>query len=203
MGVSAAPEAAEIAGGIADAAAKAKQVRAELPATDEIKASAKASYKAVADARLIASEGSVNNLISATRAGLDERLITDATAPRTFKALELLQKSGGDIAQIMGVRQRLGEINPAAGADYEAAQHVKEAIDSYIEKLPPGEIVQGDPQFTQEMLNHARASWRSYAQLDQVESALEIGRHRAAVSGTGANSQNGDASAHLREILDR
>lgn len=201
LGVSGAPEAAKIAGGIVDAAAKAKQIRAELPSTQEIKASAKASYKAVADARLIASEGSVNNLVSATRAGLDERLFTDATAPGSFKAIEQLQKSGGDIANIMGIRQRLGEIKPSAGSDYEAAQHVKEAIDNYIETLPPGEIVQGDPQFTQEMLSHARASWRSYAQLDQVESAMEIGRHQAAVAGTGANTQNA-MRQRIRSILD-
>jgi hypothetical protein len=201
LGVTAAPAAKEIAGGVADVAAKAKQLRADLPSKDEIKQSAQAAYKAVEDARLIASEGSVGGLVSATRAGLDQRLMTDTTAPRTFKALEQLQSSGGDIAQIMGVRQRLGEIKPSAGTDHEAALHVKDAIDHYVENLPPGEIVQGDPKFTQAMLEHARGSWKSYSQLDQVESALEIGKHRAAVAGTGANTQN-SMRQRIREILD-
>lgn len=201
LGVSPAPEAAEMAGGIVDAASKAKQIRAALPTKDEIKASSKAAFKAVEDARLIASEGSLNGLVSATRAGLDQRLISDTVAPRTFKALDQLQKSGGDIAQIMGVRQRLGEINPGAGTDFEAAQHVRDAIDHYIEDLPPGEIVSGDPQFTQAMLEHARSSWRAYAKLDQIETALELGRHRAAVAGTGANTQNA-MRQRIREILD-
>lgn len=201
LGLSAAPEAAKIAGGVVDLASKAKQLRSELPTMEQNKASAKAAYKAVEDARLIASEGSVNGLVSSTRAGLDQRLITDTIAPRTFKALEQLQKSGGDIAQIMGVRQRLGEIKPDAGADFAAALHLRDAIDTYVDTLPPGEIVQGDPRFTQDMLNHARASWKSYVQEDQVRSAMEIGEHRAAVSGTGANSQNA-MRQRIREILD-
>jgi hypothetical protein len=201
LGMTAAPEAAEIAGGVVNAASQAKQIRAALPATDAIKKSAQASYKAVEDARLIASEGSLNGLVSATRAGLDQRLITDTVAPRTFKGLEQLQKSGGDISGILGVRQRLGEITPDLGSDYAAAQHVRDAIDSYIENLPPGEIVSGDAKFTQAMLEHARSSWRSYAELDQVQSAMEIGSHRAATSGVGANTQNA-MRQRIREILD-
>jgi hypothetical protein len=201
LGVTGAPEAAEIAGGVVDAASKAKQVREALPTTAENKTSAQAAYKAVADARLIASEGSVNGLVSSIRAGLDDRLITSDGAKRSFKALEQLQKSGGDISGIIGVRQRLGEIKPSEGEDYAAAQHIKEAIDHYIDTLPPGEIVQGDPKFTQAMLEHARASWRSYAQADQVESAMEIGRHQAAVAGTGANTQNA-MRQRIRQILD-
>lgn len=200
-GVSAAPEAAGIVGDVANAASKAAATRAALPTIDAIKSSAKAAYKEVEDARLIASEGSVNNLVSATRAGLDQRLITDQVAPRTFKALDQLQKSGGDISQIMSVRQRLGEIKPSAGTDYEAAQHVRDAIDNYVDTLPETEIVQGDPQYTAAMLSHARQSWKSYAQLDQVQSALEVGEHRAAVSGTGANSQNA-MRQRIRQILD-
>ena len=200
LGVTGAPEAAEIAGGVVDAASKAKQIRASLPAVDEIKKSAQTAYKAVQDARLIASEGSVNGLVSATRAGLDQRLLTDVS-PRTMRALDQLQKSGGDISGILGVRQRLGEIAPDEGSDFTAAQHVRDAIDNYIETLPPGEIVQGDPKYTQAMLEHARASWKSYAQLDQIESALRIGQHKASVSGTGANTQNA-MRQRIREILD-
>jgi predicted NBD/HSP70 family sugar kinase len=101
----------------------------------------------------------------------------------------------------MGVRESLGKITPDAGADYEAAQHVRDAIDNYVETLPPGEIVQGNAQFTQAMLDHARASWRAYAKLDQVHTAMEIGSHRAATAGTGANTQNA-MRQRIREILD-
>ena len=187
--------------GLAIAEGQSMRLASHLPTMDQIRASARAAYQQVENARLIASQGSLNGLVSATRAGLDQRLITDAVAPRTFRALGQLEDSGGDIGQIMGVRQRLGDINPGAGTDYEAAQHVRDAIDNYIETLPPGEIVQGDPQFTQAMLNHARANWRAYAKLDQVHTAMEIGSHRAAVSGTGANTQNA-MRQRIRQILD-
>jgi hypothetical protein len=187
--------------GLAAAEAQSARLAARLPSIDDIKKSAQAAYKAVENARLIASEGSLNGLVSATRAGLDQQLITDTVAPRTFQGLSQLAKSGGDIAQIMGVRQSLGKINPSAGTDYEAAQHVRDAIDNYVETLPPTEIVQGDPQFTQAMLDHARSSWRAYAKLDQVQSAMEIGSHTAAVAGTGANTQNA-MRQRIRQILD-
>ena len=187
--------------GFAAAEGQSAKLAARLPTTAQIKDSAQAAYKQVENARLIASQGSLDGLVSATRAGLDQRLITDTVAPRTFQALGQLEKSGGDIGQIMGVRQKLGGINPSAGTDYEAAQHVRDAIDNYIETLPPGEIVQGDPQFTQAMLNHARSSWRAYAKLDQVQTAMDIGSHRAAVAGVGANTQNA-MRQRIREILD-
>ena len=189
--------------GLATAEGQAMRLSGRLPTADQIRDSAQAAYRQVENTRLIASEGSLNGLVSATRAGLDQRLLTDV-APRTMRAMDQLEESGGDIAGIMGVRQRLGEIRPSEGSDWEAAQHVRDSIDNYIETLPDTEIVQGGPggqQFTQAMLNHARSSWRAYSKLDQVHTALEIGSHRAAVSGTGANSQNA-MRQRIREILD-
>ncbi len=187
--------------GLAAAEAKSMKLASRLPTMDDIKKSAQAAYKAVENARLIASQDSLNGLVSATRAGLDQQLITDTVAPRTFAGLKQLEASGGDIAGIMSVRQSLGKINPSAGTDYEAAQHVRDAIDHYIETLPPSEVVSGDPKFTQAMLEHARSSWRAYAKLDQVQTAMEIGSHTAAVAGTGANTQNA-MRQRIRQILD-
>ena len=187
--------------GLAAAEGKALSLSAKLPTVEEIKKSAQAAYKFVADNRLFASRDSVNNLVAATRAGLDQRLMDADIAKRSFKALDQLEKSEGDISGIMAVRQRLGEVKPDAGADYEAAQHIRDAIDHYIETLPASEVVSGNAQLTQAMLDHARSSWRAYAKIDQVQTALEIGSHRAATSGTGANTQN--AMKHrIREILD-
>jgi hypothetical protein len=201
LGVTGAPEVGEVASGLVNLTQKAGQLRKELPATQEIKDSAQAAYKAVEDARLIASEGSLNSLVSATRAGLDQSLMDSTVAPRSFKALEQLQKSGGDIAGILSVRQRLGQITPDMGTDFAAAQHIRDSIDHYVANLPATEVVSGDPQFTQAMLEHARSSWKAYAQLDQLESAMRIGQHKADVSGTGANTQNA-MRQRIRDILD-
>jgi hypothetical protein len=201
LGLSAAPEAAKIAGGVVDAASKARQIRNELPTTEEIKKSSQAAYKAVEDGRLIASPESLNRLVSATHAGLDQRLMDENVAPRTFKALGQLEKSEGDLKGILSVRDRLGELKPKDGTDHEAALHVKDAIDNYIDTLPPEEVIQGDAPLTKALLDHARQSWKSFAQADQVQSALEIGEHKAAVSGVGANSQNA-MRQRIREIVD-
>ena len=197
LGVTGAPgAAAELAG------SKLLRPAVERPSVEQIKKGSQAAYKMVEDARLIAHEGAVNNLVSATRAGLDQRLITDTVAPRVYKALDQLQNSGGDIAQIMGVRQRLGEILPSEGTDYAAAQHVRDAIDHFIDTLPETEVVSGgDPKFTRDLLQQARAGWRAYAKIDQVQSALQIGEHKAAVSGVGANTQNA-MRQRIRQILD-
>ena len=180
--------------GLATAEGQAMRLSGRLPTADQIRDSAQAAYRQVENTRLIASEGSLNGLVSATRAGLDQRLLTDV-APRTMRAMDQLEESGGDIAGIMRacIRQRLGEIRPSEGSDWEAAQHVRDSIDNYIETLPDTEIVQGGPggqQFTQAMLNHARSSWRAYSKAGS--GSYGTGNRqppRAAVSGTGANSQ--------------
>jgi len=198
-----APGARAAVGGAAELVEKAGALRRELPTMNEIKASGKSAYKMIEDARLIAFEGSLNGLVSATRAGLDQRLFTDVAAPRTFKSLERLQKSGGDIAQIIDVYEQLGKIKPDAGDDFAAAQHVRDAIKGYVDNLPETEVFQGEggAPFTAAMWKHARESWRSYAELNQISSAEQIGRHRAAVAGVGANTQNA-MRQRIREILD-
>lgn len=194
-----------IAGGGAAGAASAESTAlrnsAKLPSADAIKQSAQAAYKAVANAKLRATQASIDTLTTDLKTGLDNDLIVESTAPRTFKAIDKLQAAGGDVGQIMGIRQKLGEIPPDAGTEYAAATHVKDAIDNFVDGLQPHEVVTGDPKFTSAMLDHARSSWRAYRKIEQVEHAGEIGEHRAGASGTGANTQNA-MRQRIREILD-
>lgn len=201
LGITGAPGVGEAVGATADAAAKARATRTVLPSANEIKQSAQAAYQAVADARLVASPEAIEGFVNDAKASLDKELIVDINAPRSYRALEQLQAAGGDVGQIMAIRQKLGAITPADGTEYEAANHVRDAIDNFVENLKPGQVVSGDPKFTQAMLDHARSSWRAYRKLEQVEEAGKVGEHRAAVSGTGANSQNA-MRQRIREILD-
>lgn len=194
-----APAAEEGLGNVAAAAERGGRIATTLPTKEANYASAKAAYKAVQDARLIVHEGALNNLVSAARAGLDDRFLLDSKVAQ--RALSQLEASGGDVAGIMNVWERLGEVKPAAGEDYAAAQHIRDAIGDFIGTVPATEIVSGDPKFTKVMWDHARASWRSYAQQNQIQTAMDVGRHRAAVAGTGANSQNA-MRQRIREILD-
>lgn len=170
-----------------------------LPTKEADYASAKAAYKAVQDARLIVHEGTLDSLLNATRAGLDDRFLLDGKVAQ--RALQHLEKSNGDISGIMDVWESLGQIKPSAGEDYAAAQHIRDTIGNFIQTVPDDEVVSGDPKFSKAMWDHARASWRSYAQRKQVETAMEVGRHKAAVAGTGANTQNA-IRQRVREVLD-
>lgn len=172
-----------------------------LPSTDAIKQSSQNAYDMVKNAKLTASPTAVGDFVNNAKSALDNDLIVDTSAPRTFKALDKLENAGGDIGQIMGVRQKLGEISPTEGTDYYAAQHVKHAIDDFVETLSPQNVISGDPKFTSAMLNHARSSWRAYRKVDEIEHIGELAEHRSKATGTGANYVN-VVRQEVRKILD-
>ena len=186
--------------GLTAAEAKSLRLSGRLPSIDAIKDSGTQAYKAVANARLKATQPAIDQFVSDSRTALDDRLIVQQNAPRTFRALEKLEKAGGDIGQIMGIRQTLGEIAPREGTEYSAARDVISRIDDFVENLSPRNVIQGDPKFTQAMLDHARASWRSYKKLDEIEQAGEHALERAQTTGTGANYIN-TVRQEIRKIL--
>jgi hypothetical protein len=199
LGLAAAPGAVAELG--TAAAGKTFATAKALPSKETIKSSATAAYKAIQDARLTVTPESVLNFSEEMKYALDKKLISDVSAPRSFQAIKQLEKSNGNLANIMDVYSELGGIAPSEGTDWAAAQTIRDGINSYIKNLPDFEVVSGDPKFTQAMAEHARASWRSFAELEQIDSALKVGQHRAAVSGTGANTQNA-IRQRIREIVD-
>lgn len=187
--------------GVGAAEAQAVRLSRALPSKLNIKADATAAYDAIAAAKLQATQHSVDVLSKDIQASLDADLIVPASAPRTFRAIEQLEKGGGDVAQMMAIREKLGKIGPQEGTDYAAASHVRDRIDQFIETLDPSEVVTGDPKFTAETLSRARANWKSYKQLDTLDRIGEEAEHRAASTGTGANQIN-TIRQNVRKILD-
>lgn len=187
--------------GVAASETQAARLSAGLPSKAAIKADATAAYDAIAKAKLQATQHSVDVLSKDIQASLDADLIVPASAPRTFRAIEQLEKGGGDVAQMMAIREKLGKIGPQEGTDYAAASHVRDRIDQFIETLDPSEVVVGDPKFTSQTLERARASWKSYKQLDTLDRIGEEAEHRAASTGTGANQIN-TIRQNVRKILD-
>ena len=187
--------------GVAGAETQAKRLSAALPGIAENKQSAKAAYDAIANARLSVSPGAVTTLSDGIRTALDQDLIVGVNAPRSFKAIEQLDASGGDMAQIMGVYEKLGKITAAEGTEYAAASRVRESIGDFIENVPPQEVIAGDPKFTAAMWDHAKASWRAAKKMEEIEKAAERGERTAASSGTGANVQNA-LRQKMRAIID-
>jgi hypothetical protein len=191
------------AAGVVGAERQSARISAALPSTEAIKQSAQDAYKAVASARLWTTKESVDALYSDIENSLDADLIVPASAPRTYRALEQLKNetTRGDVAQLMSVRQKLGNIKPMEGTDYAAAAHVRNAIDEFIEKLDPASVTAGDPKFTSAMLQGARASWRSYKELELLERIGDEAEHRAASSAGGPTKINA-VRQNIRKILD-
>ena len=205
LGVTGAPGASEALGLTSRNLAERKAISSAMPSKEAIKDSATASYKAIEKARFTVKPNVLDDAISNIKADLDADLIPEISAPRTFLALNKLQKAGGDINQIMGIRQSLGAIKPSEGTDFAAASHAIDAIDGFLEGITPQQILTKDknvdPQYVVELLNHARSSWRAYKKLDQVDRAMLYAQHRAASTGTGANLQN-TMRQEIRKILD-
>jgi len=189
-----------VVGGVA-AGKKAAEASAILPKIEEIKQSGSQSYKAIKDARLQIKSGATEDFANELRGELDKNLIVESGAPSSFRGVAQIEKSNGNIAQLMDTYSALGEIPPTAGADYVAAQKIRGALGSFIDKLTPDQVLSGDPQFTKTMWDHAKAQWRAYKELDLIEKGREVAEHRANVSGTGFNTIN-TLRQEIRKILD-
>lgn len=199
LGVGAAPTAS--LGKTAALAATEKRLRKEMPGVSENVASAKAAYKQIEDARLQTTPQATTEFSETTKALLDdEHLIVPENAPSTFRALDKIEKSDGNIAKIMAMYSALGKVKPAAGTDYAAASIVRERLGQFIENLTPDQVISGDPAFTKAMWDQARATWRVAKNLEAIEEAQMKGERRAAVAGTGANIQNA-MRQRLNEVL--
>ena len=65
-----------------------------------------------------------------------------------MEAVEQIAASQGDIKGMVDIRQALGKIKPSEGADFEAAQHIKDAIDHFVDNVPAADVISGNPQAT-------------------------------------------------------
>lgn len=177
-------------GGVGNYERAAVKLSNALPTTQQIKASATAAYDAIKNARLKAQPWAVEALGSDISNSLDADLIVPNSAPRTYHAIKQMQEAGGDVAQIMAIREKLRKIKPSEGTDYAAASHAIDSIDSFVENLQPQQVISGDPKLTAALLDHARSSWKSYKQVDLIEKAADKAERQASRSGTGANEIN-------------
>lgn len=190
LGLGAAPTAAEGVAGAGLAAERATAKKAALPSKDEYRAAAKAAYKQIEENPVTLPPESIQLFTEGARADLDSKLFTEIESPRTFKAVSQIEKSGGNLAKIMDIYSALGQIPSSSGADFAAAQLVRSSIDEQMEGT-----------FVGTMWDSARASWRTFSQLDQIDKLMAAGERRAATTGTGANTQNA-VRQNVRRILD-
>ena len=205
LGVTAAPEAGLQAARVYETGSRARQTSSALKeeaSPDKLKASSQGSFKAVEDDNLQIHPHVINDFVAQTQRELRKKLVTPNRAEGTYSALEQIKEGNGGVVQLMDAREALGEMTPAEdGKDYFAANHVIKKIDSFLDGLQKEDVISGDPQYTQAMLDHARASWRPYAKLTEIEKGVEVAGHRAAATGSGANIEN-TLRQEIRKILD-
>ena len=204
LGVTAAPEAGLQAARVYETGSRARQTSAALKeeaSPDKLKASSQGSFKAVENDDLQIHPHVINDFVTETQGELRKKLVTPNRAEGTYSALEQMKEGNGGVVQLMDTREALREMTPADGKDYFAANHVIKKIDSFLDGLKKEDVVSGDPQYTQALLDHARASWRPYAKLTEIEKGVEVAGHRASATGSGANIEN-TLRQEIRKILD-
>ena len=204
LGVTAAPEAGLQAARVYEMGSRARQTSSALKeeaSPEKIKASSQGSFKAVENDDLQIHPHVINDFVTETQGELRKKLVTPNRAEGTYSALEQMKEGNGGVVQLMDTREALGEMTPADGKDYFAANHVIKKIDSFLDGLKKEDVISGDPQYTQAMLDHARASWRPYAKLTEIEKGVEVAGHRASATGSGANIEN-TLRQEIRKILD-
>lgn len=187
--------------GIAGLEAPIIRAGTQLKDFEQVKQAATNAFEEVKKARVGFKPNAINEMVNDAYNVIDEDLITEVQAPSTFLALKKLGKGSGDIANILGIREKLQEITPKEGKDFIAAIHAKRAIDNLLENAPPKDIAFGDPQYASALLKHGRGNWRVFRNAELMQDAKTLAEHRAATSGTGANTINAYRQ-EFRKILD-
>jgi hypothetical protein len=204
LGVTAAPEAGLQAARVFETGSRARQTSSALKeeaSPEKIKESSQSLYGYAEKYPLQIKPDVINDFVAQTQGELRKKLVTPNRAEGTYSALEQMKEGDGNVVQLMDAREALGEMTPADGKDYFAANHVIKKIDSFLDGLQKEHVISGDPQYTKTLLERARASWRPYAKLTEIEKGVEVAGHRAGSTGTAANMVN-TLRQEMRKILD-
>lgn len=164
----------------------------------------RASDAAYAQAKVLPLEldkGGMDRLATSIIADLKADSHRDYLSPKTFRAIEELKTPAGanaTVSDIDGVRKLLGR----AGASHEekaAANLAKKRIDDYLENIPAGHVVSGDPSQVSQIFREARGNYAPLMRSEQVTEAVEEAQRAAASSGSGANIDNATRQ-HLKAL---
>jgi hypothetical protein len=126
----------------------------------------------------------------------NQRWFSEVTAPATYRTMKDFERANKrwTIGDVMGQYERLGKIAPGgmiSAQDAEAARLLRSEILDWLDTN-----VQGvKPQ-----IKEALGNWSMHKKIEEMQRVIEVGRDRAAVSGTGANVQN-TLRQELRKVL--
>ncbi len=169
----------------------------QSPSVDQLYAAANGDYAVARAMGVQIKPQSVANFAQRFQGELENDGFRDYLAPKTFSALNEMQNvpdgnAFANLADIDGMRRVLGR---AAGdftnpTEQEAASRAIGALDKYVGSVPSADVVSGDAQAVQRVLDSARGNYAAAKRAELIESQEEKAQRQAGVSGSGANINN-------------
>ena len=162
------------------------------PSVGELKRVSDAGYSAARNSGMEINPASTQKLANDIRADLVNKGFREINEPKTFAAVDELKSPAGASVQIADIdqpRRVLGNIGPGS-SDANAAGRARRAIDEYLENVPPGDVVSGDPARVAGTLKEARGNYSAAKRAELIDEALHKAELNAASAGSGANIDN-------------
>lgn len=167
-----------------------------IPTTQQLYDAADGDYAVARAMDVQLHPQSVANFAGTLQRDLEKNWFRDYKAPDVFNVLKELQSpppgSTFNMADVDGVRRLWGD---AAGdftnpTQQRAASHAIKTLDDYMRNIPQTDIVSGDAQAAQRILESARGNYAAAKRADLIESQADKAARQAGVSGSGANANN-------------
>jgi hypothetical protein len=187
-------------GAIASAERNLTKLAEQLPTRETIKSTAGQLYDSLKTSNVRISPPGMDDLLQTIKTDLHNDHFREFAQPITYRTIEELATSGGNIGGIDAVRQVLGR-NKTVPSERDASNRAIKAIDDFLVNVDPRFVVSGNPAKDAATLKEAQGLWAAHKQLEMIEDASIAGQHRAGVSGSGANRIN-TARQEIRKILD-
>jgi hypothetical protein len=172
----------------------------QLPSRETIYNEANKLYDSLKTSNVRISPPGMDDLVRTIKTDLYNDHFRDFAQPITYRTVDELTTSGGNVGGIDAVRQVLNR-NKTLPSEREASNRAIKAIDDFLVNVDPKYVVSGNPAADAATLKQAQGLWSAHKQLELLEDASVTGQHRAGVSGTGFNKIN-TARQEVRKILD-
>lgn len=169
---------------------------AVIPTAEAIKGASKSGFEAAKNAGVEIAAPAVKEMATGVQQALEQKGIIRELAPNTHAVLEkLANPPEGATATISGLhaaRQALGHASKSitSGAEKPASSIAIEALDQFLQAVPPKAVLAGDATAAGSELKAAIGNYASAARAGDVDARLTRAERQAARSGSGSNIDN-------------
>lgn len=170
--------------------------KAAVPTAEAIKDASKAGFETAKNAGVEIAAPAVRDMAAGVQQALEQKGIIRELAPNTHAVLEkLANPPEGATATISGLhaaRQALGHAGKSitSGAEKPASSIAIDALDQFLQAVPPKAVLAGDAPAAGAALKEAIGNYASAARAGDVDARLTRAERQAARSGSGSNIDN-------------